>query len=100
MLAKQYFLIATKIKKPVEALSIEMPDQKNKIKIDKNWGEPVKQLITIPLGEDPEKTVQIRSQLKPDLREKLIFFLQTNADVFVWSASDMLRISIDVIVHK
>ena len=61
MLARQYFLIATKMKKLVEALIVELPDQKDNPKVSKNWGEPDEQLIIIPLGEDPEKTIQIRS---------------------------------------
>ena len=36
MLAKQYFLIATKMKKLVEALPIEVPNQKDDLEMDKN----------------------------------------------------------------
>ena len=36
MLAKQCFLIATKMKRSVEALPIKISDQKNKIEINKN----------------------------------------------------------------
>ena len=61
MLARQYFLIATKIKKPVEALPIEIHDQKDNPEINKNQAKLIEQLITVLVGEDLEKTVQIRS---------------------------------------
>ena len=57
ILAKQYFLIATKMKKLVEALSIKISEQKDKTEVSKNWGEPIEQFITILLGKDLEKTI-------------------------------------------
>ena len=69
VLARQYFLIVIKMKKSIEALSIEVPDQKDKIEVNKNREKLAEQLITIPLGEDLEKTVQIGSQLKLDLKK-------------------------------
>ena len=48
----------------------------------------------------PERKVRIGSSLSPELRHKLITFLQEKQAVFAWSYADMPGISPDIITHK
>ncbi|XP_004309961.1 PREDICTED: uncharacterized protein LOC101293841 [Fragaria vesca subsp. vesca] len=48
----------------------------------------------------PERKVRIGTSLNPELRHKLIAFLQDKQTVLAWSYADMPGISPDVITHK
>ncbi|XP_004292410.1 PREDICTED: uncharacterized protein LOC101297116 [Fragaria vesca subsp. vesca] len=48
----------------------------------------------------PERKVRIGNNLDPELRQKLITFLQDKHAVFAWSYADMPSISPDIITHK
>ena len=66
----------------------------------KGHSEPMEWTISIPLREDdPTKTIHIGSLLDQVTKAKLISFLRDNADVFAWSAADMLGIPMEVITH-
>ena len=47
------------MKASVKTLPTEIPDQIFDDEVEKIHGESVEPLITIPLGEDPKKAVQI-----------------------------------------
>ena len=60
-------------------MSVDKLDQRE----NQERGEPVEQLIFIPLKkEDPEKTVQIGSPLSDLERQQLINLLRANTDIF------------------
>lgn len=61
--------------------------------------EPDGEFIQIQLGEDPKKTVRIGVDLSDDVREKLTQCLRDHADLFAWSAADMLGIPPEVECH-
>ncbi|KAL6134797.1 hypothetical protein ACLB2K_067025 [Fragaria x ananassa] len=48
----------------------------------------------------PEKKVSIDTNLSPELRHKLIAFLQDKQAVFAWSYADMPDISPDIVTYK
>jgi len=50
--------------------------------------------------KDPNRVLNIGSQLNPELKSQLIVFLRANPDVFAWDHSDMCGISPEVAVHK
>ena len=43
-------------------------------------------LEKIVVGDNPEKFVQVRTQLPPQEKEELVEFLRRNVDVFAWNA--------------
>lgn len=65
-----------------------------------NGKKLAEQLISILLGDNLDKAIQIGSLLDLEVREWLIIFFRANADIFAWIAIDMLGILADVIVHK
>ena len=65
-----------------------------------NFGESVKRMVFVPLREDdPTKFIQIRSLLDEETKGRLIDFLQSNADIFAWSTSNMPSIPPEVMAH-
>lgn len=48
----------------------------------------------------PNRKTRIDSQLRPDIRDRLVVFLKQNHDCFAWSHADMTDINPDVAVHK
>ena len=48
----------------------------------------------------PDRKVYLGTGLTPELRRKLIEFLQANADCFAWSHTDMTGISPEIASHK
>ena len=60
----------------------------------------MKYLIPVPIDEDLTKVVKISSNLCEEDRWYLTSFLQANADVFTWSASNIPGIDPEVIVHQ
>ncbi|KAK3022752.1 hypothetical protein RJ639_045617 [Escallonia herrerae] len=64
-------------------------------------GEPVKDLVSIEVypGEE-NKTVGIGSNLKEDTKLELVNLLRTYADIFAWTAADMLGIDPEIITHR
>ena len=55
--------------------------------------EPIEELKEIQLDDNPEHKTRVG-------KSELITFLGANKDVFAWSPSDMLGISLDVITHQ
>ena len=43
-------------------------------------------LVKVVIGDDPEKSFQLRSQLPHQERKELIKFLKQNIDIFAWNA--------------
>ena len=91
-------MIASKMKQSSKNILVDIPDPIDEV--GKNQGEPAAKLETIPLGDNPEKIVQIELNLESDLRDKMIKFLQANTDVFAWLASDMPGIPVNMIIYK
>lgn len=62
--------------------------------------EPLGDLLKVPLSrEDPNWTVRMGSDLDQVTKKQLATFLQENVDVFAWSAANMPRIDLEVMVH-
>ena len=58
--------------------------------------------VTVPVSvdpKDPNKVLNVGSQLSLQVRKKLILFLKDNLDVFAWSHSDMCGIPLEYAVH-
>lgn len=51
-------------------------------------------------ANDPSKVLKIGSQLGPALRDRLVFFLKKNLDVFAWSHTDMVGVDPKVMCHR
>lgn len=95
---KCYFQKLKVATRPNEALSLEVPDlrDKNKLKIN----EPIEKLVPINIEEgSPEKIVFIGEHLQTLYRERLVQFLIDNADIFAWGVENMPGIDPEVIVH-
>lgn len=56
--------------------------------------------MSIHLGDDLNKIVQIGSLLALEVKEWLITFLRANADVFALITTDMPSIPLNVIIYK
>ncbi|XP_072054268.1 uncharacterized protein [Arachis hypogaea] len=54
----------------------------------------------VQVGEEEGKNTNIGANLKEDLKKKLIRLLQENFDLFVWKASDMPGIDLELMPHK
>ncbi|KAH9751207.1 Ribonuclease H [Citrus sinensis] len=67
---------------------------------DDQRANPVEDLVEIPLGDDLNKAVKIRSQLIDPLREQLVDFLKEYSDVFAWTHQDMPGIDPRIIFHR
>jgi hypothetical protein len=82
----------------LESLSKEAPDAKRHAG---NF-EPAEAVKSVPLdpSNDASKQVRIGSELDPKLEAVLVDFLRANAEVFVWSPSDMPGIPRDVTEHS
>ena len=52
------------------------------------------------IGDDEEKFFQVRVQMPPQEKEKLMIFLRKNVDVFALSAYKALRVDPDFICHR
>ncbi|KAL0458640.1 UNVERIFIED_CONTAM: hypothetical protein Slati_0491200 [Sesamum latifolium] len=63
--------------------------------------QPIEELLSIQLvpGE-PDKITKIGSQLNPALVGQLTAFLQQNVDDFAWTASNLLGIDPNMVVHS
>ena len=61
--------------------------------------EKCEDLVKIIIGDDPEKFLQIGSQLPHHEREDLIEFLKRNIDVFAWNAYEALGVDPEFICH-
>jgi hypothetical protein len=48
----------------------------------------------------PNRVIYLRTETSPEKKAKLLAFLDKNSDVFVWSTSDLIGVSRDVIEHK
>ena len=56
-------------------------------------------LEKVTIGDDQEKFFQVRSQLPPQERQKLIEFLRKNADIFAWNSQEAPRVDPSFICH-
>ena len=67
----------------------------------KEKAQAANEVKTIPLDENnPEQTVKLSGQLDEAQHKKLLGFLNSNKDVFTWSAQDLCGANIDIIEHK
>ena len=98
MLFRQCFFATTKVPKPIEKPPLTDLDTREETSTSR--GEPAEQLVSMPLEDDPSRTVQIGSMMTPDVRKKLINLLRANADVFAWTTADMPGIPEEIIIHK
>ena len=56
-------------------------------------------MVKIIIGDDPEKFLQIGSQLPHHEREDLIEFLKRNIDVFAWNVYEASGVDPEFICH-
>ena len=56
-------------------------------------------LEKVVVGDDPERFIQVDSQLPPQEKEELIEFLRENIDVLAWSAYEALGVDPNFICH-
>ncbi|KAK2999039.1 hypothetical protein RJ639_023403 [Escallonia herrerae] len=85
------------LSKNKEALIVE--DLREDTKMQK--GEPVKNLVSIEVyPEEENKIVRIGLNLKENTKLELVNLLRTYAEVFAWTAADMLGIDPEVITHR
>ena len=69
--------------------------------IEGNDENKMEALETVELVEgEATKTTKIGTTLSPEIRTRLIQFLNENRDAFAWSHEDMLGIAPEVIQHK
>ena len=62
--------------------------------------EPTEELEIVSLDEGhPDRVTRISTQVNPSIRDRLIFFLRNNLDIFAWSHEDMLGIDSSIMVH-
>jgi hypothetical protein len=54
----------------------------------------------IPLGDNPNRSVKIGADLPPLVRKQLKTCLRENADLFAWSAAEMLGLDPDTACHQ
>ena len=57
------------------------------------------ELEKVIIGDDEEKFFQVRVQMPPQEKEKLMIFFKKNVDVFALSAYKALRVDPDFICH-
>ena len=62
--------------------------------------EPLEELESVSLDDDPEHLVYIDSKLTDDLKSPLTHFLRQNKDIFTWKQADMGGIDPTVITHR
>ena len=97
MMAKQCYSISLQTT-PLEALLIEMLDIRDEAKVIST--ETTDRLLLVPLDPRlPDQMVKISSELSWQESVELEEALKQNADIFSWSARDMLRVSLEVIMH-
>ena len=61
---------------------------------------PVETTVPVPVDpKDPNKVLNVGSQLNVSIQNILISFLKANLDVFAWTHADMCGISPEVAVH-
>jgi len=71
-----------------------------KASVGENRVVPVE--VTVPIAvdpNDPNRVLNVGSQLSVKVRTELILFLKANLDVFAWSHADMCGISPEIAVH-
>ena len=82
---------------PMEQLIDELDVRDELIK---QRGHLVEDVILMLVDEEPNKMVEIGSNMCEENHRHLTFFLQANIDIFAWLASDMPDIDPEVIVHQ
>ena len=66
----------------------------------KNRVVPVEVTVPVPVDpKDPNKVVNVGSQLSVTVQNSLISFLKANLDVFAWTHADTCGISPAIAVH-
>ena len=61
---------------------------------------PVETTVPVPVDpKDPNKVLNVGSQLNVSIQNTLISFLKANLDVFAWTHADMCGISPEVAIH-
>ena len=71
-----------------------------KASAEENRVVPMEVTVPIPVDlKDPNKVLNVGSQLSMAVQNMLISFLKANLDVFAWSHADMCGISPEIAVH-
>ena len=71
-----------------------------KVSAGENRVVQVETTIPIPVDpKDPNKVLNVGSQLNASIQNILISFLEANLDVFAWTHADMYGISPEIAVH-
>ena len=97
-LARHCYNIALQRKGQSDPYLVDGLDTRNNLA--EEWGEPIEDLVSIPLNDGNEEyVVKIGSNLEDDVRTQLINFLQKNMDIFVWVSTDMSEIDVEVMEH-
>ena len=97
LLARQCYY-ASLWTQPPEALILEIMDSRDEERIQRV--EAIEELFLIALDEQsPDKQVRVSLRLNSQNSHVLTTMLWQNVDVFAWSATDMPRISSEVMVH-
>ena len=91
-------MIFAKINQPIKIVLVDIPDALDEVEKNLRWTD--RKAWGHSFRRWSKKMIQIGVNLKPDLKEKLIKFLQANTDVFAWLTSNMPGISADVIIYK
>ena len=82
----------------LEAQKTAISEKPNKEKVTFGEGCEVKR---VPLDKHlSDKVVTISATLSEEEEKELLDFLNKNKDVFAWSASDLRRVSRDIVEHS
>jgi len=69
--------------------------------LEANKSQPVETLKVIPLSHgDSKRQVHVGSQLEGPEKEEVVNCLRSYADIFAWTSTGMLGISLEVISHQ
>ena len=83
--------------KAVDNVSVDELDMRDEVL---TRPEPLEELESVSLDDDPEHLAYIGSKLAKDLKSLLTQFLRQNRDVFAWKQADMGGIDPTVITHR
>ena len=69
-------------------------------KVERRRPEPGGELEEVQIGKGSGQTTRINKELPTMLKQDLITFLRSNADLFAWTAADMPRIDPEFMSHQ
>ena len=85
--------------RPPNASKVMMVDLDTR-KVEGGRLEPDGKLEKIQIGKESEQTTQINKNLPTTMKQDLVTFLKSNADLFVWTAAHMPGISPKFMSHR